>query len=149
MLTLRPVTSEDIPQLLALAMAASTAAAMPLGGLSRERLQQQLVEVARQKAGIVGVVEGQIIGGVAGVMVPTWYTEDTLFFLQLCFIAPAFRRWTAVFFRQLEQAVRRTTITQIVVSVPMTAAHDRLERWWRMAGYRRLETHMMKAVPHD
>lgn len=149
MVTLRQADAADLPILTALfdADRALQMAPQPIGSpVSRARILSTLAQMIQSGGLSVVDLEGQAIGAVCALVMPSLWSEDALCWLCLFYLAPIYRRHSRATLRAFEQTLVDSGVTRLVVSVPDSPDAAQYERFYRQRGYTRLETQWMKPV---
>ncbi len=88
-----------------------------------------------------------IVGGVGGMIIPFLFNDKVLMFQEFFFyIEPKYRKYSLLLFRELELACKRLEVNNIIMGFPSYNNMDRLERFYKMRGFRKLETHFIKRI---
>ena len=91
---------------------------------------------------------GEVIGGIAGYVTPSMYTSDIILSIMFFYVRHGFRHLTKKIIDELELVMLPTSVTKIVFGI---LAHDNVHyekqiRYFKMAGYHLLETHLFKRI---
>lgn len=87
-----------------------------------------------------------IVGGVGGRIVQSFYTKDIIFDVMTMYIDPEYRKFTAYVLQAVEKIMTLTTVTKIVLCVPAFSDYEKHCRYYRIKGYRRLQTSFIKDI---
>lgn len=95
---------------------------------------------------LVGTINDEIFGGVAGYCMPSLFNSDVFFVVMFLYIKKEFRHFTKNFIKELELVMTPTKCTKIVFGIPRGDNQLLLQRFFSMIGYQQLEIHMVKSL---
>ena len=113
--------------------------------LDNEKLKTSLFTTFKGQV-IVGIVNEEIIGFIAYLITQSFFTTQKIFVAMLFYIHPTKRKYTTQFMDSLNDFLKGKDITHIVFSSPASEVFDKMNRFYRMQGYKELERHFQKAV---
>ena len=113
--------------------------------LNKEIIEANLRIMLEKKCIIIAETENKIIAGIAGMILPCGFTSDMMFMAMFFFVHPNKRQHTVPFIKEIERLLKGTQITRIVVSAP-ASVNGKMDRFYSMLGYHKLETHYYKKV---
>lgn len=110
------------------------------------KVKNSLRDLIYIQGAFYGEYQGKIIGGVAGYCLPCMFNDDVFFVVMFLYIKNEYRSLTKSFMQELEMAFLPTKVNKIVIAV-MNDQNQRVQkRFLTMAGYKELETHMIKTL---
>lgn len=87
-----------------------------------------------------------VIGGIAGYIMPSMFTNDTFFMVMFFYVRKGYRHLTKSIIKELELVVLPSKITKLIFGVLNNDRYAQQKRYFKMLGYKELETHMWKDV---
>lgn len=115
--------------------------------IDREKIKTSLVSMVRaQSVYLAQTEEGKIVGGMAGTIYPSLLSNDVVMCSMFFYIDKDKRNFTAGFIKQLEQILSKTGVTRLVIGNPDGNNGPEMDRFYSMLGFKKLETHYIKAV---
>lgn len=85
-----------------------------------------------------------VIGCVAGIASPVMFRDEITLSVLFIYVRREWRKHTRTVIRELERMLWTTKATRLTFGI--TAGNETLERFFRMMGYRKLETHYEKRI---
>lgn len=95
---------------------------------------------------LLAEINGNIVGGVAGYVMPGLYNGDLIFSVMFLYMKKGYRQYTKKFIKELELVLLPTKVNKIVFGILHSKVSHGYERFYRMMGYKKLETHVYKNI---
>ncbi len=116
--------------------------------IDRTRAKNALRDLVYIQGVMLVEYEGRIVGGIAGYVTPCMFTNDVIFSVMFFYVEPSFRFLTPRIVKEVELVLLPTKVTKIVFGVPIFENRKPLElvRFYRLMGYKPLETHLFKRI---
>ena len=114
--------------------------------LNKEKITENIRSFVMNKCGLVAEVNGEIVGGLAGIITPCLFTNDVMFMSMFLYFPEKHRKYVVTFIKGVEEILERTNVTRLVVANPAFENADKMDRFYTMLGFQKLETHYVKAV---
>lgn len=99
-----------------------------------------------RKCGFVLIEDDKIVGGMAGYIVESFFSDDVFMQSIFFYIKKPYRSKAALFIKSLEIILRATKVTKFIIANIETNNGEKLERFYKMLGFKKLETHYIKGV---
>lgn len=112
--------------------------------INRDKLKNSLRELIYVRGALFGECNGQVIGGVAGYALPCMFTDEMLYCCMFLYVKKEFRHLTKKFIQELELTLLPTNAKRLTFGVPEGQSSDLMQRFFKMMGYKKLETHYYK-----
>lgn len=93
--------------------------------------------------------DNKIVGGIGGRIVQSFYTKDIIFDVMTMYIDPDYRKFTGHVLAALEKILSLTTATKIVLANPNFQNSELLDDYYKMKGYRSLQTSFIKDIKRE
>lgn len=109
--------------------------------------KNNLRDIVYFKGALLGLYNDQVIGGVAGYVLPSLFKDELTFCVMFLFIMPEYRRMTKQFIQEVELSLLGTKVNKIVFGFPSQEADKaaaKMKRFIRILGYKELEVHYQK-----
>lgn len=87
-----------------------------------------------------------IVGVIGGMFMKSLFSKDIIYQTFLFYIKPEFRKFTARFISEVENFLKKTTATKLVISNLDVNEYIHMDRYYAMKGFNRLETHFVKSL---
>ncbi len=113
---------------------------------NKDKVTAAILRMIKQNCVMVAKVDGKIVGGTAGVILPCDFTTDLMFVGMFLYFKKGFRNLVRKFLKELELMIKVFPVTKIVFSAPAFAGQEKLERFYKMCGYKVLEVHYCKEL---
>lgn len=144
---LRLAKLEDIPDIEALYEDFTGESMERVVTLNKCVVSQSIARMIRDGALILACVKDHPIGFVAGYLQNCHFSNDVMFTLMYFFVNEKHRQHSAVIMKLVEELVRKNTkATKFVVSSPAFDDSEKLDRFYEISGYKKLETHFYKDI---
>ncbi len=114
--------------------------------INRNRIKQIAPGMINANCVLMGEIDGETIGLIAGYKVPCLFSDDVLFATMFFYVLPYWRRYTKQFLKEIELCLTPTNITRLVIAVPAFKHFPARRRFMKMMGYKTLEEHMYKRI---
>lgn len=115
--------------------------------LDKAIVKQSIIRMIKDAAIILASVEDEVIGFVAGYIQNCHFSNDVMFSLMYFYIKEEHRKHSAGFLKVLEELLKKNTpATKFVVSSPAFTDSDKLDRFYKINGFKILETHFYKDI---
>ena len=105
--------------------------------LAKERIRPQIEDMISKNSVILAEHEGKTIGGIGGIIIPSSFTEDTMFVGMFLYFHPKHRGALPIFIRLLHVLLAKSRIDKLVLAAPP----GNLEKLYPLLGFKKLETH--------
>lgn len=112
------------------------------------RLMQEVEDMVKSKAVLVGESDGKMIGAVAGYLIPSGCTPDVFFQTKFFYVCPEYRHKTPQFIRELMEFLKSTPATKLIIASP-SYAPEGLNRFFKINGGVEVERHFMWPVERE
>ena len=118
-----------------------------LGLFCDDKLARKVMEgFAEAKRSLVLIVDGQIIGILAGIITEFPLTGEKIFSEKLFYIVPEQRKYSTTLIETLEERCTHWNIAMIIMTSFGYRERELLERYYNFRGYKYLETHFIKRL---
>jgi hypothetical protein len=87
-----------------------------------------------------------IVGTMAGMYITSFFSKDIIFQSCLFYIKPEYRKFATRFIKRIEDLLRPTQVTKLIISNLDISRYKNLGRYYEMLGFKRLESHYLKGV---
>lgn len=87
------------------------------------------------------VVNGKIVGCMAGHFFPSQFSQEVFFVSIFLYFRDGFRQHTGDFIKQVIEVLKTTHANRFVTAVPHFQDQEKMGRFYKMKGFRLLETH--------
>lgn len=114
--------------------------------IDREAIKSRADVLVESTSVLIGKVNGNVIGAIAGVVTPCGFSKEVYFNSCFFYIVPGMRKYTKDFLKEIELSLLPTDITQLVIGVPGFKSYFKLCRFMSLSGYKLLESHFYKKV---
>lgn len=115
--------------------------------LDKSVVSASIIRMIETGAIIVPCIGDKIIGFIAGYIQNCHFSNDVMFTLMYFYIHPNFRDRSGAVMKALEVLIEKnTSATMFVVSCPAFDGHEKMERYYSIAGMEKLETHFYKRI---
>ena len=110
--------------------------------------KNSLREIVYDQGVLLVEYDETVIGGIAGYVMPSMFTRDIIFSVMFFYVRPQFRFLTKKILKELELSMLPTIANKIVFGVDLDGGKNasKMLRYYRMAGYKPLETHVYKRM---
>jgi hypothetical protein len=110
------------------------------------KIETSLVDMIKKGNVLLAIDNNKTIGGAAGWVLPCGFNNDLMFMAMFFYIKKEYRRYTVIALREIEKFLSKTDCTKIVFSSPNVECYQEYNRFYRMQGYKELETHFAKTI---
>lgn len=122
--------------------------------IDSNKVKNSLRDMVYMQGVIIAYYNDVSIGAVAGYVFPSMYNDDLMFHQMFFYVKKEYRALTIQFIKELELVLIPTKVNKIVMGIPMHTTsketeqpqHDKLLRFYKMLGYKVLETHVFKQL---
>lgn len=115
--------------------------------INADLVKNNLRNMVYQNSVLLARHNGFGVGGVGGIILPSIFSNDFFFCVMFFYIRPEFRFLTRRILQQIEQGLKSTKVTKIIIGVwGENKTYEKQLRFMRIMGYRLLETHMVKKL---
>ena len=108
--------------------------------------EESIATLVANKTVFVMIEEGIIIGVMVGMIAKSFFSNDLMYQSYLFWIDKKHRRYIGKFLKSIENILSKTNISQFVVSNLDIGSYDKLNRFYAMKGFKRLETHFVRTL---
>ena len=114
--------------------------------INKNKAKNALRELVYINGVLLFKFDKEVIGGIAGFVTPSMFTDDTLFNVLFFYVKKDFRHLTKEIIKEFELVLLPTSVNKIIFGVLGNESYEKQKRFMRMMGYKELETHMVKGV---
>ena len=114
--------------------------------IEKGRTKQSLRDLVYSGQVMVFKYEETTIGGVAGYNSPCLFTDDVFYNVMFFYVRQQFRFLTKEIIKEMELVLLPTKVTKLVFGIPISKHSEKYKRYYKMMGYRELETHVYKRI---
>lgn len=110
---------------------------------------ERLVDIITKKhlMLILEASDKKIVGGVGGLTVPFLFNDNNTVFQELFFyIKIGFRRYSHLLMAELKKECKALKLDMMIMGYPCNGKADKLERFYKIKGFKKLETHFIARV---
>lgn len=115
--------------------------------LDKAIVSESIKRMIKDGALILGNISGKTIGFVAGYFQNCHFSNDVMFSLMYFYVHEKYRTYSSTFLKVIEELLKvNTNATKFVVSSPAFLSHEKLDKFYRINGFKLLETHFYKDI---
>lgn len=114
--------------------------------INRARIKEIAPGMINAHCVLMGEINGETIGLIAGYKLPCLFSDDVLFSTMFFYVLPYWRRYTKDFLKEIELCLTPTNITRIVIAVPAFKQFAARRRFMKIMGYKTLEEQFYKRI---
>ena len=115
-------------------------------GLRCERSQLEKAVQDNKANGLVLEMDGKIVGLIAGKVVDYPLQTTKIFQETIWFVSKNYRRYGLMLLKELEKRCKSQGIGMVIMVALGSSMKDKLDRVYKMMGYRELETHYIRVI---
>jgi GNAT superfamily N-acetyltransferase len=108
--------------------------------------QRNLLAMIQAQGVLLAEEHNKIIGGIGGRVVTSYYSADIIFDVVMIYLEPEYRKFSGQLFKALEDILKRTTVTKIVIANPAFKDWSKQQRFYKMKGYHLLQSSLVKTI---
>jgi len=121
--------------------------------VNKEKILSSVESLIDKNLVFVAECNDIIIGGMAGVMSASLFSDEIYYNSMLFYVQPKYRRHTSDFLDMVELLIGELTvdgqhIDKIIIGNPEFNHGGLIDRFYYMSGYKLLETHFYKPILH-
>ena len=106
---------------------------------SPAKVTESITSLIKDHIVLIAEIEGIVIGGMAGIKMPSMFSGDIMFCSMLFYFKEEFRHYTREFVVEAKKIFKDLGFTKITVNA--LGDDYTLERWYEFLGFKKLETH--------
>lgn len=111
-----------------------------------QKVKLSLRDMVYLKGVVLAVYKEQIIGGVAGYVLNSIFNDDVLYCAMVLYVKREFRDVSRKVLTEFELSLLPTKVTKIIFGVMDGPKFKVKQRFFKMMGYRFLESHFVKGI---
>lgn len=147
MLKIRLATEKDFPAIISLVDSWHNDAANDNGIMvDCEKLKKNLKKMLDENLILLISYGGVVVGGMAGYRVGTLFNSDVFFLVMFFYVCRNYRNLVKEILLGIERFLLTENINKITFAVIENAKAKKYIRFYKMMGYNKLETHMIKRL---
>lgn len=116
--------------------------------IDRYKTKNSIRDMVYMNGALLFDYNGFVIGGTSGYLMPSMFTDDSFFMSMFFYIRKEYRHLTKQCIKELELCVLPSKVTKLIFGVMAfnNPNYEKQKRFFRMLGYKELETHFYKDV---
>jgi len=114
--------------------------------INKTILAQTVEKLINMKGIYIACIKGIPMAVMAGASVPSFFSVDILYNMLFFVVHPDYRRHTAKVINSVERAVFKTGVDKIILANFEQNNGEKIDRYYRILGYKVLETFYYKQV---
>lgn len=116
--------------------------------IDRNKTKNALREMVYANGVLLFEYNNFVVGGVAGYVMPSMFTDDSFFMSMFFYVRKEYRNLTKQCIKELELCILPSRITKLIFGVLAldNIKYNKQKRYFKMLGYKELETHFYKDV---
>ncbi len=104
-------------------------------------------QLADKHIELVLKVDNEIVGGLAGTVIPFWFNPEIKMFQEVYFyVKKGYRKYSHLLLDELTVICKAIGVNRIIMAHPNDGNLDRVEESYRSRGFKKLETHFIRRV---
>jgi hypothetical protein len=149
-MVLRLATEEDLPKIYDLGFENYSDKALAAYNtiIDREKVKAAVLSLVKSNTVYVAIQgmeeKEEIIGVMIGTLTQTLFSNDLIYSSMFFFMDERFRKYAEGFIKQLEIELRKNKVSKLIIGNPELNNADKMERFYKIMGYKKLETHYMR-----
>jgi hypothetical protein len=114
--------------------------------INKEKAKDSVANLVKNKTVFVATDNEKIIGVMVGMISDCIFSNDLIYSTLFFFMADRYRHLAKDFLQALETILKYAHVTKFVISNPELNHGGKIERFYLMNGFKRLEVHMIKNI---
>jgi len=114
--------------------------------LDKEIVRKTIHNLVQSKGVYLGVKGSEVFGLIAGIYVPNILSKDKMFHCLFIYLKKGYRTLTKKFLRMVEDKLRQRKYTVITLSHLEDHDGEKMDRYYKMLGYRKIESHYLRGL---